>query len=261
MDLTLDASVAEGFSSRSQIARIITEQWAENNFYCLGCSSEEVLPNRPGTPVHDFRCASCQARYQLKSKNGRHGRVIVNSAYYPKIQAIRQGTAPNYAFLDYDRDRLKVTNLFVVPGHFITESIVQQRPPLPPTARRAGWIGSNLLLAKLPPEGKVRLVTDSYVEDPNIVRLTWNKFSFLKSDHRALQGWGAEVLAAVRELQTITRNNRFTLKAFYSMFGEYLSSLHPENHHVNAKIRQQLQLLRDHGILEFLGSGRYRIIG
>jgi type II restriction enzyme len=35
---------------------------------------------------------------------------------------------------------------------------------------------------------------------------------------------------------------------------------HPDNRHVPDKIRQQLQVLRDLGFVEFLGGGRYRCV-
>ena len=35
--------------------------------------------------------------------------------------------------------------------------------------------------------------------------------------------------------------------------------LYPANHNVRPKIRQQLQVLRDRGWLEFVGRGRYRV--
>jgi len=38
-----------------------------------------------------------------------------------------------------------------------------------------------------------------------------------------------------------------------------LAKLHPDNRHVLPKIRQQLQILRDLGLLEFLGGGSYRL--
>jgi type II restriction enzyme len=38
-----------------------------------------------------------------------------------------------------------------------------------------------------------------------------------------------------------------------------LGKLHPNNAHVRDKIRQQLQVLRDLGLLTFLGSGSYRL--
>jgi type II restriction enzyme len=39
-----------------------------------------------------------------------------------------------------------------------------------------------------------------------------------------------------------------------------LSRLYPNNKHVKPKIRQQLQVLRDHGYLEFESKGRYRLL-
>jgi len=38
-----------------------------------------------------------------------------------------------------------------------------------------------------------------------------------------------------------------------------IARLHPENRHVRDKIRQQLQVLRDKGLVEFLGRGEYRV--
>ena len=261
MNLTLDPSVADGLTSRSQIARRVTEAWAKNNLYCLACSSEEVVAEKPNSPVRDFACPNCRTTYQLKGKNGRHGSVVANSAYDPKIAAIRQGNAPNYAFLDYSRDDWKVTNMFVVPGHFISESVIQRRRPLPPAARRAGWVGSNILLSKLPSEGRIAVISGSSPVDPATVRERWNKFRFLKSDPRASGGWGAEVLASVRNLQPATNQDYFTLQTFYERFRDRLAAQHPDNHNVEAKIRQQLQILRDNDVLAFLGRGRYRIIG
>lgn len=43
-------------------------------------------------------------------------------------------------------------------------------------------------------------------------------------------------------------------------FENMLAFKHPENHHIKDKIRQQLQMLRDHGMIEFTGRGYYRKI-
>jgi len=50
----------------------------------------------------------------------------------------------------------------------------------------------------------------------------------------------------------------FTLADVYAHAGA-LAKLHPQNRHVRDKIRQQLQVLRDLGLLEFLGGGSYRL--
>jgi type II restriction enzyme len=51
----------------------------------------------------------------------------------------------------------------------------------------------------------------------------------------------------------------FTPADVYAHAGA-LAKLHPNNAHVRDKIRQQLQVLRDLGLLEFLGDGNYRLI-
>ncbi len=50
----------------------------------------------------------------------------------------------------------------------------------------------------------------------------------------------------------------FTLADVYA-HADALAKLHPNNAHVRAKSRQQLQVLRDLGLLDFLGGGSYRL--
>ncbi|MDE2842698.1 MAG: restriction endonuclease [Chloroflexota bacterium] len=260
MDLTLDLSVTQGLVSKSAISGRLTEHWASQNLYCLSCPSDHLEQHKPGTPVKDFTCPSCYSTYQLKGKNGKHGKTVPNSAYQVKMAAISEGKAPNYAFLDYDLQLLRVTGLFIVPSHFIGRSLVRPRKPLSPSARRAGWVGSTILLDRLPQEGRIPLIQGSQPIDRLEARNVWRQFQFLKDDTRALGGWGGEILAAVREIQTTSQNNRFTLRQFYNMFLTSLRHAHPENHNVEAKIRQQLQVLRDHGVLRFVGRGEYQIL-
>ena len=65
----------------------------------------------------------------------------------------------------------------------------------------------------------------------------------------------ADVLACVREI----RKPKFSLGDMYA-FEERLRARHKGNRNVRPKIRQQLQVLRDRGVLEFLGRGKYRIL-
>lgn len=51
----------------------------------------------------------------------------------------------------------------------------------------------------------------------------------------------------------------FSLADMYA-FADELREKHPSNRNIKAKIRQQLQYLRDKGFAEFLGGGRYRKI-
>ncbi len=260
MNLNLDIEVAAGLKSASQIARRITEDWVTRNLYCLGCDSDSIIPEQHNTPVLDFTCPQCKATYQLKSKNGRHGSVVPNSGYCHKIAAIREGRTPNYAFLEYEKEAYRVTHLEVVPSQFITESSVRRRTALSPTARRAGWVGSQILLSRIAPDGRIAVVEDSKAIEPALVRSQWERFKFLKSETLVSGGWGPEVLAFVRELQKTKNSDEFTLKEFCAKYEETLATLNPRNRNVDARIRRQLQILRDNGVLEFLGRGRYRII-
>ena len=63
-----------------------------------------------------------------------------------------------------------------------------------------------------------------------------------------------DVLTVVRSL----RRTQFALDDVYAR-EDKLSRLHPDNRHVRDKIRQQLQVLRDKGLVEFLGRGSYRL--
>jgi type II restriction enzyme len=67
------------------------------------------------------------------------------------------------------------------------------------------------------------------------------------------RGWTLDVLNVVRGLG----RREFTLAEVYAQEAA-LARLHPENRNVRPKIRQQLQVLRDLGLVEFLGHGRYR---
>ena len=261
MNLQMDPSVAAGYTSGSQIARRVSEDWAARNLFCLACSSASVLSEPPGRPVLDYKCPKCSALYQLKSQRNPFGSSVTNSAYGKKIEAIDQGRAPHYVFMRYHAPDWFVTDLFVVPGHFFTRAVIEKRPPLGEHARRAGWEGSKILLAELPAEGRVTVVDGGIVRNAAQVRSDWQKFDFLGLEPSAVGGWGAEILACVRRLQAVTSDQEFTLQEFYSQFTHELIRRHPENRNVTAKIRQQLQVLREGKVLEFLGRGQYRVVG
>ena len=68
------------------------------------------------------------------------------------------------------------------------------------------------------------------------------------------RGWLNDVLSAVGKIG----KREFSLVEVYACERE-LAKLHPDNRHVKDKIRQQLQLLRDNGILDFIGHGKYSL--
>ena len=258
MDLSLDMAVAEGYTSKSQIARRITEDWASRNMFCTACACDYLSPARTNMAVLDYSCSECNALYQLKSKEGRFGAKVSNSAYEKKALAIESGQVPHYAFLQYSSDDALVTDLFLIPGHLFSLGMIERRNPLGPEARRAGWIGSNIMLGLLPMGVRVDVVSHGSARDPQEVRDDWNRYSFIRSDGTG-GGWTADILLCARRLTYETGLYDFTLQQFYQRFLEELKLRYPTNRNVEAKIRQQLQVLRDGGVLTFLGRGRYRL--
>ncbi|MFH1821110.1 MAG: DpnI domain-containing protein [Methanobacteriota archaeon] len=254
MNLELNQSLASIYKSSSQRARVLTESWAKDNLYCPACPSDNLQPTPTGKKVIDFTCPNCEETYQLKSQGHHFGYRVMNSAYEPKIKAIYAGTNPNYLFLRYNPEALLVSELFMVPKHFMSESIIERRKPLSERARRRGWVGSNILLGGLPTDARIQIVEDAHEVPKATVRETWERFLFLRKQSVYSRGWLADVLADVRQLGRET----FTLSDMYT-FEEKLARLHPQNKHIRPKIRQQLQVLRNHGIIEFLGKGSYRI--
>ena len=51
----------------------------------------------------------------------------------------------------------------------------------------------------------------------------------------------------------------FTLKDIYA-YESFFQKKYPNNNFIKDKIRQQLQILRDRGLLEFKSRGKYRKI-
>jgi type II restriction enzyme len=133
--------------------------------------------------------------------------------------------------------------------------MIEKRSPLTQTAERAGWVGCNIILSTLPPDARIDVVRDGIATSPKGVRDIWSAFSFLRDATPESRGWISDVLACVREI----RMSEFTLNDVYS-FERRLGDMHKGNRNLRAKIRQQLQVLRDRGVLEFVGVGRYRVL-
>lgn len=146
----IDATLAEGYSSRAQIARIVIETWAEMNLYCLRCTRDALARLPANTPVADFACISCDARYQLKAKDGRIGSTLIGASYATTIGAVREGAMPAYILAEFDGRRASVVYADALPGSLIDEPRIIARKPLSPNARRAGWQGCIINVDGIP---------------------------------------------------------------------------------------------------------------
>lgn len=243
------------YKSPAQRARVLTEPWALENLFCPNCPSPRLHPTDTGTEAIDFLCPDCEEPFQLKSQSHSFGRKIVDAAYDSMMRAIRRDATPNLVALQYNQDAWRVVNVLLFPRFVFTASAIEKRPPLGPNARRAGWIGCNILLDAFPGEARIPIVLNGAVSSPARVRQLYRNLEPLAKLKVEKRGWTLDVLRAVESLN----KREFTLDDAYSA-ETHLSRLHPANRHIRPKIRQQLQVLRDLGFLRFLGHGRYRLL-
>ncbi len=245
---------SKNYKSGSQTARDITEAWIAQSMYCPNCGNSKLKQFPPNLPVADFFCARCNDQYELKSQKKEFGSKVANGAYTTKLDRLRSDSSPNLILLKYDRAAAKVLSVCGVPKRFFIPAIVEKRKPLSPSARRAGWIGSNILLSGIPSSGRIYLVQNGIVSSKDQVLEQWQKTAFLNNQSQSARGWLIEVMNCVDRVG----RDSFSLEAIYE-FEAHLKNLYPKNNNIRPKIRQQLQLLRDNGYLRFLGNGRYQL--
>ena len=254
MLLTLDSSLASGYKSQSQIARRVSEQWGLENLYCSACDSDQLTQSPNNTPAIDFVCPQCQQTYQLKSSSKWNEQKVMDAGYEAMMKAVLSDATPNLLVMQYSEE-WRVANLLLVPAFFFSPSAVEKRKPLGPDARRAGWVGCNIALDAIAPEGKLRLVTNGVEASASDVRQQYQQTRPLAQLGVTARGWTLDVLNVVSGFG----KRAFTLSEVYE-YETHFSLLHPQNKRVREKIRQQLQVLRDLGLLHFLSPGNYILL-
>lgn len=255
MKIKFNVKIAEKYHSPSQIARIFTEDWTEREIYCPQCG-EGIIKYENNKPVADFYCAKCKEDYELKSKKGNSAKKINDGAYTTMLSRLSDKNNPNFFFLNYNLNDLEVKNFIVIPKHFFVPSIIEKRKPLMSSARRAGWTGCNILIDRIPESGKIFYIKNEAVIPQKNVLEQWQKTLFLRDIQRNnSKGWILDVMQCIDSLGS----KEFTLAEMYA-FENILSKKYPKNNFIKDKIRQQLQILRDKGYLEFIRPGKYKLI-
>jgi type II restriction enzyme len=250
VDLHLPTTGLDRYKSASQRARVGTESWGAANFFCPSCESPRLDVAPRNTVAVDYFCPLCKSPFQLKSQSKPLGARIVDAAYSEMKRAILEDRTPNLFVLHYDLDAWAVRTVLLVPHFAFALSALERRTPLAPTARRAGWVGCNILLDKIPAHARISIVNEGAPQTSQQVRASYNRLRPLEKLQVEKRGWTLDVLQVVQSLGKL----EFTLADVYAE-ADALARLHPKNAHVRDKIRQQLQILRDLGLLEFLGSG------
>lgn len=254
MNFNLNPELAFEYKNNSQRIRVMSESWISHNLFCPSCGNVHIsnLPNN--MPVADLKCEHCGEVYELKSKNGKIGNKIADGAYSTMIERITSINNPDLFLMEYSKD-LQVRNLILIPKFFFVPSIIEKRKPLSKNARRAGWIGCNILYSEIPEQGKITIIKNQRISDKNAVVEKYAQVKKLQTSNIDTRSWLLDVLSCINNIPSTD----FSLKEMYDFVNE-LQLKHVNNHNVEAKIRQQLQVLRDNGFIEFLGKGHYRKI-
>lgn len=255
MKLRLETEIAVNYKSPSQKSRVITESWVASNIYCPACGID-IKKYESNRPVADFYCTRCFEDFELKSKANSIGSKVVDGAYKTMLERLASSSVPSLFLLKYSSQDYSVLDFFTIPKHFFISNIIEQRHPLSPDARRAGWVGCNILLDGIPSSGRIFYIRNKRIEPKNTVLGAWKKTLFLRDEKEDLsKGWILEVMRCIDAIG----KKEFNLDDIYA-FEKELSVVYPNNKHIKDKIRQQLQFLRDKGYLNFIGKGRYALL-
>jgi type II restriction enzyme len=255
VELSFQAALATEYKGATQKIRILSEQWVSTQVYCPNCGNVSITRYKNNSPVADFLCSNCEEDYELKGHKMALGAKIVDGAYRTMMERLRASNNPNLLLLGYDNQRLEVRNFIVIPKQFFVPDIIEERRPLSPSARRAGWVGCNIRLDGIPNAGRIFVVRNGDIEPTKDVIAKWKRTLFLR-DQRDLRskGWLLSVMRCIDRIQ----QNVFSLQDVYA-FEPELMAAYPDNQHIRPKIRQQLQVLRDMNYLIFRGNGTYQL--
>ena len=254
MRLECDLTLAARYTSPTQIARVLSEGWYSCNGYCLSCESDQLSPTPANSKASDFTCEHCSERYELKAFKTEPARRLVDGAYEALLSRIHSGNVPTLVLMKRD-PQWRVESLSAIHHLFLTPEVVERREPLSPSARRAGWVGCNIRLDLIGADGRIPIIESGVPVDRRKAREQFRKFQPLRDIPPGVRGWTTLTLKTIRALG----RSEFSLGEVYARESEF-AARYPDNRNVRAKVRQQLQVLRDLGLLEFRGHGQYRLL-
>jgi type II restriction enzyme len=230
---------------------MISEDWITRHGYCLRCDSDKLTPTPANTRTQDFFCEACRHGYELKSKRGVFTNKVLDGAYSAMMRTIREGNTPTFLLLEYSVTWC-IQGLRAIHHSLITEASIEARKPLAASARRAGWIGCNIVLPAIAIQGQIPIVNDGIMHAKQASREAFARLEGLSSLTPKNRSWAATILNLLQRLP----HRQFSLVDMYRFEAE-LQLIFPKNGNIRPKIRQQLQFLRDEGLIRFCGGGRY----
>lgn len=254
MVLAFNTNIADTYKSKSQKARIVTETWMGENMYCPICGNPTIEHFNANKPVADFYCPHCNSEYELKSserKNESFQRIIPNGTYDTLIERITSLINPHLFIMTHYCKT--VNNLILIPNFFFVPDVIIKRPPLGDNARRHGWVGSNINIGLIPNFAKIPIIKNLEIIPKSKVLSQYFHLLNLQTKSLSARGWIMDTMKCIEKIPS----DEFKLEDVYKFEGE-LKLKYPNNNYIKDKLRQQLQILRDKGIIEFVSRGCYK---
>ena len=163
-------------------------------------------------PVADFFCPSCKEEYELKSKSASISNKINDGAYNTMIERITSINNQIFSLCTIIKLVYRLKILLWYQNISFHRYIIEKRKPLAETARRAGWTGCNILLNRIPNEGRIYIVQNEKEISVKKIMEKVHRTEFLRGSKLETRGWMLDVLNCVN----IIEDRDFTLEQMYS---------------------------------------------
>lgn len=251
MNFVMNTELSGNYKNKSQKARVITETWVLNNFRCPFCDSK-LSQYTANNKCADYYCKKCNEDFELKTINGKFPKGKMNGAgYQATLDKINSDKSSHWILLEHDN--FIISGLTFIPKYFFYDEMIEPRNKLTDTAKRAGWQGCRIALNMIPSFGRIAYIKNNKEVDKKIIEYKLEKTSAFKKSNLKNKNWKLEILSIVDSIpETI-----FSANDLYE-FIPMLEQKHPNNHHIDARIRETLQHLRDEGYIKFLDTEGFK---
>jgi hypothetical protein len=209
------------------------------------------------TLITDFAsCASdLEAVYQLAKRSGG---VFSLSSLHAKVYIVDQSkaliTSANATFSGMHRNR--ECGLEVTSSRDIQSLVELIHSGFGATPAPKYWTSDDLAELREPVRvlrsalARVSPRREEAAETPSRIELPRRQFNQLIE---SFSGWAQLTLEGLSQIQS----DVFTMEQVWRACAPLAKKRFPNNRHIREKLRQQMQRLRDLGLVLFLGSGRY----
>lgn len=251
MNIVMDTDVSAKYKSNSQKARVVTESWILNNFKCPFCHSE-LAQYTANNKCADFYCKKCNEDFELKTINGKFPKDKMSGAgYQATLDKIRSNKSPHWILLEHNN--YVVSGLTFIPRYFFYDEMIEPRRKLSDNAKRHGWRGCRIVLNMIPSFGKVVYIRGGKMVDKKLIDYKLKRVAVFEESNQKNKGWKLEILSQIDSIPETV----FSIDDLYDCI-PMLSVKHPNNHNIDAKIREILQCLRNEGYVKFLDIEGFR---